>query len=251
MVSRKGIEREDLFGLLQQRGDLGHPALELGDRGGEPVAGLFARGGVEDRSDQCCQHAVLVAAGMPQTVPEEVHGAALPWRSEHLGQRRLEAGVGIGDRQLHPDQAAGDQAAQELAPERLGLGLADVEADDLAPAGLVHAVGDDHALVHHPPAGADLLDLGVDEQIRVAALERPLAERLDLLIQQRTDPTDLAAADAQPQRLDKLIHSAGAHAAHIRLPDHADQRLLRALARRSLGICNSISPARVSHRRPR
>jgi hypothetical protein len=139
--------------------------------------------------------------------------------------------VGVGDRQLHPDQAAGDQAPEELAPERLGLGLADVETDDLAPAGLVHAVGDDHAFVHHPPAGADLLDLGVDEQIRVAALERALAERLDLLIQQGADPTDLAAADAQPQRLDKLIHPAGAHAAHIRLLDHADQRLLRALAR--------------------
>ena len=52
----------------------------------------------------------------------------------------------VGDDQLHADQAALDQAAQELAPERLGLGLADVEADDLAAAGLVHAVGDHHAL---------------------------------------------------------------------------------------------------------
>ena len=62
--------------------------------------------------------------------------------AEHLGDRRLQAGVGVGDGQLHAGQAAGDQAAQELAPERLGLGLADVEADHLAPAGLVHAVGD-------------------------------------------------------------------------------------------------------------
>jgi hypothetical protein len=32
---------------------------------------------------------------------------------------------------------AGAQATQELAPERLGLGLADVDPDDLAAAALV------------------------------------------------------------------------------------------------------------------
>ena len=56
--------------------------------------------------------------------------------------RRLQAGVRVGDRELHADQAALDEAAQEVAPERLGLGLADVEADDLPAAGLVHGVRD-------------------------------------------------------------------------------------------------------------
>jgi hypothetical protein len=134
---------------------------------------------------------VLIAAGVAEAVSEEVHRAALPRRPEDLRQRRLQAGVGVGDGQLDPDQPAGDQAPQELAPERLGLGLTDIKADDLPPPRLVHTVGDHHALVHDPPAGAHLLDLGVDEQIRVAALQRPLSECLDLLIQQRADPADL------------------------------------------------------------
>ena len=40
----------------------------------------------------------------------------------------LQTLVGIGDAQPHAVQAAGHQAAQELAPESLGLGLTDVEA---------------------------------------------------------------------------------------------------------------------------
>src|SRR4051812_38373557 len=100
--------------------------------------------------------------------------------------------MGIADRELHADQAAGDQRPEEVAPEALGLGRADVEADDLAPPGLVDGVRDDDALARDAPAGADLLDLGVDEQIRVAALQRPLAERLHLLVEQPRDPTDLA-----------------------------------------------------------
>jgi hypothetical protein len=49
----------------------------------------------------------------------------------------------VADRQPHPGQAAGDERAQEVAPEALGLGRADVEADDLPPAGLVDGVRDD------------------------------------------------------------------------------------------------------------
>ena len=40
----------------------------------------------------------------------------------------------------------------------------------------------------HPAAVSDLLDLGVEEQIGVAALQRPRAERLDLLIEPGADP---------------------------------------------------------------
>ena len=43
VVGREGIEGQDLlFGLFEQRGDLAHPALELGDRSGESVARLLA-----------------------------------------------------------------------------------------------------------------------------------------------------------------------------------------------------------------
>ena len=80
---------------------------------------------------------------------------------EDLGDRRLQPGVRVADGELHADQAAGDQASEELGPERLGLGLADVDREDLAPAALMHAVGDDERLVDHAAAVADLLNLGV------------------------------------------------------------------------------------------
>jgi hypothetical protein len=42
-----------------------------------------------------------------------------------------------------------------------------------------------------PAAVFDLLHLGVNEHVRVAALKRPGTERLDLLIEARADPRDL------------------------------------------------------------
>jgi hypothetical protein len=56
-------------------------------------------------------------------------------------------------------------------------------------------MSDDNRLARDAAAVADLFDLGVDEQIRVAALQRALAERLDLLIEQASDATDLALGD--------------------------------------------------------
>jgi hypothetical protein len=134
--------------------------------------------------------------------------------------------VRVADGQLNADQAPGDQRAQELRPERLGLRGADVQADDLAAPGLVHGVRDNDGLALHAPAVADLLDLGVDEQVRVAALQRALPERLDLLVQQPSDPADVRLADPQPERLDELIDAARGDAADIGLLDHRDQRLL-------------------------
>src|SRR5436190_3508269 len=124
-----------------------------------------------------------------------------------------------------------DQRAQELAPERLRLCLADVQANDLAAAGLMHRVRDHHTLARDPAAVTNLLDLRVDEQIRVAALKRAGAERLDLLIQPSADPRHLAARDAQPQRPHQLVNAPRGDTAHIRLLHDRHQRLLRALAR--------------------
>jgi hypothetical protein len=92
-----------------------------------------------------------------------VDGAALPGAPEDLGDRGLQAAVGVGDGELDADQATLDQPSEEGGPERLGLGLADVDREDLAPAGLVHAVRDHQRLVDHPATVAHLLDLGVQE----------------------------------------------------------------------------------------
>jgi hypothetical protein len=83
-------------------------------------------------------------------------------------------------------------------------------------------------------AVADLLDLGIDEQIQVAALELELAlalaEGLDLFVEQPGDPRHLAPADPQPQRLDELVDPPRADAADIGLLDDGDQRLLGSLS---------------------
>ena len=128
-------------------------------------------------------------------------------------------------------QAAGAQRPEELAPERLGLGLADVEADHLAAAGLVHGVGDHQALLAHPAALADLLDLAVQPQVGVAALQWPLAEDLHLLIEAATEPGDLVLGQMQPHLLDEAVDLARGDAVDVGLLDDRDQRLLGTPAR--------------------
>jgi hypothetical protein len=139
--------------------------------------------------------------------------------------------VGVGDGQLDADQPALDEAAQEVGPEGLGLGLADIDREDLAAAALMDAVGDHQRLVDHPAAVADLLELRIKEQVRVAALQRTRPERLDVLVELLADAADLGLADPQPEALDELVDAAGRDAADIGLLDHAQQRLLGALAR--------------------
>ena len=128
---------------------MGAAALQAGDHAGQALAGLGGVVGGEDLADGGGDHRLLGLAAVAQHVAQEVHGAALPGAAQHLGDGRLQALVGIGDAERHAGQAAGPQAAQELAPEGLGLGFADVDADHLAPARLVHAVGDHQRLVAH------------------------------------------------------------------------------------------------------
>ena len=99
----------------------------MGDRFGEAVASLLERVGVKDRPDQRGQQPVLVLARMAQAITQKMHGAALPGAPEDLRDRGLQAGVRVTDGELHADQAARDEASEELSPERLGLGLADVD----------------------------------------------------------------------------------------------------------------------------
>ena len=122
---------------------------------------MLERVGGEDRADQRGQQTVLVLAGVAEAVPEKVDGAALPAAAQDLRDRRLQPGVRVGDGELDADQPAGDEAPEEVGPERLGLGLADINAQDFAAAGLVDAVGDDQRLVDDSAAVTDLLDLGV------------------------------------------------------------------------------------------
>ena len=119
-----------------------------------------------------------------------------------------------------------------MSARGLGLALADVEADHLPVARLVHAVGEDQALAEDPAAVADLLHLRIQPQVGVGALERPLPKRVDLLVEALADPRDLALRDPRPERLDQLVDLASRDAGDLGLLHDRDERLLTARARR-------------------
>ena len=97
----------------------------------------------------------------------------------------------IGDGELDAVQPPGPQPAKERPPERLGLGLTNVQADDLAAAAVVDAVGDHQRPVAHPTRLTHALHVGVQPQVRVGARQRPLPEAADLLVQATAQPRDL------------------------------------------------------------
>ncbi len=148
------VEGEDVvFGVVEHRGDLRELALKLADGLSEPGAGLGEVWGGEQRPDQGAEGVVLGLGDVPAQVAQKVDGAALPGGPKNLRERGLQAWMGVGDGELDADQAARDQAPEEGAPERLGLGRADVQADDLAAAGLVDGVRDNTPfLTTRPPS---------------------------------------------------------------------------------------------------
>ena len=174
---------------------------------------------------------MLVLAHLPERLAQEMDGAALPRAAEHLPDRLFQPRVRVGNDDLDAGEAALDQRAEEAAPERLRLALTDVEPDHLPVAGLVDGVGEHERLLHDPAAVPDLLDLRVQPQVGVAALQRPVPEGLHLLVEPRTDPRDLALRDPQAERLDHLVDFARRDAGDVRLLHDRHQRLLTPLTR--------------------
>src|SRR5690606_24810878 len=91
---------------------------------------VLSEGGGDKRRDD----APAALSRVRQRVPHEVDAAALPGSAQHLGDRRLEALVSVGDHQLCAPKAAPHQLSQEGCPERLGFGGANIEAENLTPA---------------------------------------------------------------------------------------------------------------------
>ncbi len=116
----------------------------------DALLGLLVALGVEDLAQGGGDEVALVAAAVHDHIPEEMNGAALPRAAEYPGDRALQSLVLVRDRQPHTVQPAFLERAQEFCPERAGLDLADIQPDHLAHAGLVHRVGDDGRLGHHP-----------------------------------------------------------------------------------------------------
>ena len=94
------------------------------------------------------------------------------------------------------------------------------------------AVGDHQGLVAHPTRLTDPLDLGVQPQVGVGALEWPLAEHLDLGVQPAAQPGDLALAQmVQAHLLHQPVDLAGRDPVDVGLLHHRDQGLLGPPAR--------------------
>ncbi len=113
-----------------------------------------------------------------------------------LGDGSLDALVRVGDHELDAAQAAPPQLAQELGPEGLGLGGADVHAQHLAPPVGIDADRDDHGDRDDAVVAAHLHIGCVQPDIGPVAFERAIEEgfhaRVDLLAQ----PAHLALGDA-------------------------------------------------------
>ena len=105
--------------------------------------------------------------------------------------------MGIAGDEHDAMQAAAHERAQEAGPQRAALAGADVESQHLALALLVDGDRHDHRHRLDPAALADLLDLGVKPQVRIAVLiEAPLAEGLHPAVELGAHARHLALADA-------------------------------------------------------
>ena len=122
----------------------------------------------------------------------KVHAAPLPSCAENLRDGGLDALVRVGDDQLDPAQSAAGQLAQELRPDRFGLGCADLQAQNLAPPVGVDPDGDDDGDRHDPPAAPDLEVGGVDPEVGPVAFERAVEEGLHLAVDLLAEPRHLA-----------------------------------------------------------
>lgn len=121
-----------MLGCVHEQTKFGEPGAELiGDPAPLGAGGLRVVLG-ESRGDEGRDGPSAALAGMGQRVAHEMHPAALPRRAKHLGDCRLDALMRVADHQLDPAQPAARELAQELRPERLRLGLADIEAQNLA-----------------------------------------------------------------------------------------------------------------------
>jgi collagen type II alpha len=136
--------------------------------------------------------------------------------------------VGVGDDQLHPGQAAGDQPAQKRQPPGAVLGGGDIQAEDLpVPVG-VDPGRDQRVHVHHPPGLAHLHRERVHPHERVRPLiQGALAERADLGVEVGGHLADLRAGQRlHPELFGEPLHPPRADPEQVGGGHHGDQGLL-------------------------
>ncbi len=232
MLGRERHVAEHLvLAVVHQGGELRPARPELV---GDLAPGLLRRrpiGLQEGLAQRGGDHGVLSLGHVGERVAHPMHPAALPAGAEHPGDRLLEPFVSVGDDQLHALQAAARQALEEARPEGLGLGRADLEADDLAPAVGIDRHGDYRGHRDDPPAFALLEIGGVKPEIGPRALERAVEEGQDPLVDVLAELRDLALGDPrQTHGLHEVVDAPGRDATDPGLLDHRDQSFLGHLA---------------------
>ena len=159
-----------------------------------------------------------------------MHPASLPGRAEqHRRDGLLEPGVGIGDDQLHPTQAAGFEAAQKRGPERPVLGVAHGEPEDFPPTVGPNPGGDYDSLRHDPVVHPGLAVGGIQEHVRkLLAGQGAVPERAHFLVQVSADPRHLRLGDTRirAQRFDQVVDLARRDAVQVGLHHHREQGLV-------------------------
>ena len=125
----RGVGEQVVFHGLQPLCDLWRGLGELVDDRAQLGAGGRAVGLDEDGRDQRGDHLPLAVAGDREQVALGVDSAALPAGVlDDAADRRTQPGVRVADDEADAVQAAVDQVAEELGPERLVLAVADVHA---------------------------------------------------------------------------------------------------------------------------
>ena len=212
--------RDDRVGLLEHADDLAELSLD--------EAGLAARD--EHSADDRGDHGAGDLGDLRQDVAHEMNPATLPRRAlERDLDRGDQPGVRVGDHQPNPAEAARLQRPEERRPERLGLRVADVEAEDLAGAVSGDADRDDDRLGDDLPPDSGLAVGRVDEHIRVGLLpERALPECGDVLVEVLADAGHLRLGDpgVRAEGLDEVIDLTGGHAVNVGLHHDREQGLI-------------------------
>jgi len=134
--------------------------------------------------------------------------------------------VGVADDEPDAAEAALDEPAQERRPGiALVIAGGELEPEDAALPGGRHPDRDEGGHADDPPAVADLDVRGVTEQVRIALVgERAGPEGGDLGVERGTDPAHLAPRQVRdPERLDEVLHPAGADARDIRFLDDREE----------------------------
>ena len=143
---------------------------------------------------------IVRKAGCLSTLPVHTMRVSTPWPSMWAWnslRRMPDPGSAAGCHlAVVQGEAAPDQVFEEVGPEHFGFRRTDVQADDLAPAigrnrhGDYRCDRDDAATVAHLQVG------GVEPQIPPFALDWPLQEGVDPLVDVLAELGDRALADA-------------------------------------------------------